>query len=129
MRRSLRFFSSCSSSSVIVGFPFEQKVLPCHAAQDHPFHAIQIVKTIPSGLAHGAQQRFPWILPHQAQQLPQGKRDHLAAPLFQPHDIVGQFRRGCDAVSYTHLRAHETVLDLVCRLLLEKKKNKKSSTS
>ena len=25
------------------------------------------------------------------------------------------------AVSYTHLRAHETVLDLVCRLLLAKK--------
>ena len=25
-------------------------------------------------------------------------------------------------VSYTHLRAHETVLDLVCRLLLETKK-------
>ena len=28
------------------------------------------------------------------------------------------------SVSYTHLRAHETVLDLVCRLLLEKKKKK-----
>ena len=28
------------------------------------------------------------------------------------------------SVSYTHLRAHETVLDLVCRLLLEKKNNK-----
>src|SRR5664280_3182219 len=28
---------------------------------------------------------------------------------------------GIVAVSYTHLRAHETVLDLVCRLLLEKK--------
>ena len=26
-------------------------------------------------------------------------------------------------VSYTHLRAHETELDLVCRLLLEKQKN------
>ena len=26
------------------------------------------------------------------------------------------------SVSYTHLRAHETVLDIVCRLLLEKKK-------
>ena len=26
-----------------------------------------------------------------------------------------------EPVSYTHLRAHETVLDLVCRLLLEKK--------
>src|SRR5664280_3702198 len=25
-------------------------------------------------------------------------------------------------ISYTHLRAHETVLDIVCRLLLEKKK-------
>ena len=31
-------------------------------------------------------------------------------------------------VSYTHLRAHETVLDLVCRLLLEKK-NKKTKTN
>ena len=29
---------------------------------------------------------------------------------------------GQEPVSYTHLRAHETVLDLVCRLLLEKKK-------
>ena len=29
-----------------------------------------------------------------------------------------------EAVSYTHLRAHETVLDLVCRLLLEKKQDK-----
>ena len=30
---------------------------------------------------------------------------------------------GVAPVSYTHLRAHETVLDLVCRLLLEKKLN------
>src|SRR5678816_3399295 len=29
---------------------------------------------------------------------------------------------GCRAVSYTHLRAHETPEHLVCRLLLEKKK-------
>eukprot|EP00657_Telonema_sp_P-1_P010913 TRINITY_DN5601_c0_g1_i1.p1 TRINITY_DN5601_c0_g1~~TRINITY_DN5601_c0_g1_i1.p1 ORF type:complete len:154 (-),score=53.97 TRINITY_DN5601_c0_g1_i1:80-541(-) len=49
---------------------------------------------------------------------------------------VGQQNRSCGPivshckrlaqsgpVSYTHLRAHETVLDLVCRLLLEKKKN------
>ena len=32
------------------------------------------------------------------------------------------------AVSYTHLRAHETVLDLVCRLLLETKKNNITAT-
>ena len=31
-----------------------------------------------------------------------------------------------NAVSYTHLRAHETVLDLVCRLLLDK--NTQSNT-
>ena len=30
-----------------------------------------------------------------------------------------------DPVSYTHLRAHETVLDLVCRLLLETKNTTK----
>src|SRR5450756_1280260 len=33
----------------------------------------------------------------------------------------------CGSVSYTHLRAHETRHDLVCRLLLEKKKQKKNN--
>ena len=37
--------------------------------------------------------------------------------LFQKY----QSKYGVTTVSYTHLRAHETVLDLVCRLLLEKK--------
>ena len=38
--------------------------------------------------------------------------------------VVGGIRTAAltTSVSYTHLRAHETVLDLVCRLLLEKKK-------
>ena len=36
---------------------------------------------------------------------------------------------GFTAVSYTHLRAHETVLELVCRLLLEKKHSTSSNTS
>ena len=36
--------------------------------------------------------------------------------------VGGNIVVGKQAVSYTHLRAHETVLDLVCRLLLEKKK-------
>ena len=48
-----------------------------------------------------------------------------------PGDVAGQCgktladcqaRFGAGAVSYTHLRAHETRHDLVCRLLLEKKK-------
>ena len=45
---------------------------------------------------------------------------------------LGQFSQlgaelGQVPVSYTHLRAHETVLDLVCRLLLEKTKNNRYS--
>ena len=48
-------------------------------------------------------------------------------PLKRADDLNGAFaaisRDGADGpVSYTHLRAHETVLDLVCRLLLENKK-------
>src|SRR5450759_4070280 len=35
----------------------------------------------------------------------------------------GQCRTPHDPVSYTHLRAHETRHDLVCRLLLENKKH------
>ena len=37
---------------------------------------------------------------------------------------IGDLLDRITPVSYTHLRAHETVLDLVCRLLLEKKKSK-----
>ena len=38
-----------------------------------------------------------------------------------PKVLAAQAQALTQAVSYTHLRAHETVLDLVCRLLLEKK--------
>ena len=43
--------------------------------------------------------------------------------LRQDFESLGKIGEVVDvkAVSYTHLRAHETVLDLVCRLLLEKK--------
>src|SRR5450756_2972946 len=47
--------------------------------------------------------------------------DHLAAFL----EEVKKFQGFEVPVSYTHLRAHETRHDLVCRLLLEKKKKKK----
>src|SRR5674476_544152 len=36
--------------------------------------------------------------------------------------LIVDANEGWDAVSYTHLRAHETGRNLVCRLLLEKKK-------
>ena len=44
---------------------------------------------------------------------------------FQVMEMDRFFYQTFRAVSYTHLRAHETVLDLVCRLLLEKKKKNK----
>ena len=42
------------------------------------------------------------------------ERGYIGAPLAERGDA--------QPVSYTHLRAHETVLALVCRLLLGKKK-------
>ena len=45
------------------------------------------------------------------------------APGRQQRDDQVEQALGLGSVSYTHLRAHETVLDLVCRLLLEKKKS------
>ena len=53
---------------------------------------------------------FDLVLPD----VQQAGAQRRAQPLVQAHAE--------EAVSYTHLRAHETVLDLVCRLLLEKKK-------
>src|SRR5665811_1122467 len=41
---------------------------------------------------------------------------------FKPRNVDRMKYTENATVSYTHLRAHETVLDLVCRLLLEKKK-------
>src|SRR5665648_977010 len=56
-------------------------------------------------------------------------RDHPGRPRGLPHPVPDRApatptRQGAVAVSYTHLRAHETRHDLVCRLLLEKKKKK-----
>ena len=45
-------------------------------------------------------------------------KDFTAKAFLGPHYSS---RRTIMSVSYTHLRAHETVLDLVCRLLLEQK--------
>src|SRR5450756_2741395 len=49
---------------------------------------------------------------------------HTISEIEKTHSINAYLLRGLDPVSYTHLRAHETRHDLVCRLLLEKKKKK-----
>ena len=48
----------------------------------------------------------------------------LSSPFIFSRDKRAKFASSI-SVSYTHLRAHETVLDLVCRLLLEKKTKKR----
>ena len=69
------------------------------------------------------------VYKRQAQQRPQGQAP--GRPAGRGNQDRGQGddeqKDGDVAVSYTHLRAHETVLDLVCRLLLEKKKNQQSA--
>src|SRR5450756_2464077 len=48
--------------------------------------------------------------------------DALGGTFRRRHRRLHVLAPGAVAVSYTHLRAHETRHDLVCRLLLEKKK-------
>src|SRR5665811_1979987 len=58
---------------------------------------------------------------------PTADRDRTVSRRSKPSSrttLIGEQPNPWDPVSYTHLRAHETVLDLVCRLLLEKKKKK-----
>src|SRR5674536_305289 len=54
------------------------------------------------------------------QYMDESKREDLAKKSWK----IEEYHRGIKPVSYTHLRAHETPEHLVCRLLLEKKKNK-----
>ena len=64
--------------------------------------------------------------------VPLGDVELASFPNGERHCRYGESIRGADLfipVSYTHLRAHETVLDLVCRLLLENKKQTNASSS
>ena len=47
---------------------------------------------------------------------------HTALVRRWAHRVMQPLAIWAVSVSYTHLRAHEIVLELVCRLLLEKKK-------
>ena len=74
------------------------------------------------GAAHGddlnsSTRAFAVALGDHAFELGESQMHHAAVPRvhrFEGDDLA--------PVSYTHLRAHETVLDIRCRLLLEKKK-------
>src|SRR3546814_1529378 len=61
--------------------------------------------------------------------IPFGYQTHLMVSSPGRYRMLDFARMGLPItpVSYTHLRAHETSQDLVCRLLLEKKKHKRKS--
>mgnify|MGYP003379475553 CR=1 FL=1 len=52
---------------------------------------------------------------------------HIRSRGEEAKELAQEAGKRARPVSYTHLRAHETVLDLVCRLLLEKKNRKRNN--
>src|SRR6516164_8564585 len=92
MRRSLRFLSSCSSSSVIAGILVQPEEVALHAVQNHPFQAVQVVEAIAEGFSHGCQERLSWIFAHEAKHLTQGQHHQLAAMLFQRGEVISDLR-------------------------------------
>src|SRR5450756_711992 len=55
---------------------------------------------------------------HKLRALQGGAKDFISKP-FDLDEVLMRVHNMLEAVSYTHLRAHETRHDLVCRLLLE----------
>eukprot|EP00831_Metopus_contortus_P001247 TRINITY_DN10455_c0_g1_i9.p1 TRINITY_DN10455_c0_g1~~TRINITY_DN10455_c0_g1_i9.p1 ORF type:complete len:142 (-),score=39.15 TRINITY_DN10455_c0_g1_i9:37-462(-) len=75
----------------------------------------------------------PWTLELQTQEVDissvdtQIPRNWMPQRVKAPYTVSTKLTEAfSESVSYTHLRAHETSLHLVCRLLLEKKKKKKN---
>eukprot|EP00658_Telonema_sp_P-2_P072846 TRINITY_DN61937_c0_g1_i1.p2 TRINITY_DN61937_c0_g1~~TRINITY_DN61937_c0_g1_i1.p2 ORF type:complete len:115 (-),score=16.03 TRINITY_DN61937_c0_g1_i1:78-422(-) len=77
-----------------------------------PSHHVVVVRGMHSLLGEGKGEPPPCVC----------RRDILS--LLFSHALRFLCMCGSNAVSYTHLRAHETPEHLVCRLLLEKKKYK-----
>src|SRR5665648_1194734 len=84
--------------------------------------ALTLIRTVSAQVLHANEFFEPQRLPRYSSSLE--IQINQCIPILSVQQSVQPFFRGTP-VSYTHLRAHETRHDLVCRLLLEKKKNKK----
>src|SRR5680860_1629312 len=87
--------------------------------------------------AKGYDEQFPVVcMDEKSKQLLTDLRGTIAMKPGSPAKYDYEYKRNgtrnifvaVEPVSYTHLRAHETDSYLVCRLLLEKKKNKDTTT-
>src|SRR5213593_845446 len=99
MRRSLRFFRSCSSSSLIfIGisfFPFiEHEVIASDAVQDHAFEPVQVVEAVTGRLRYSRDHGWTRIFADNPQQLAQGKGEIAVSAFFKGGQIIGQFWSG-----------------------------------
>ena len=57
--------------------------------------------------------------------IPENDSEHYLSLYYFMKGTCYMYQGKLETVSYTHLRAHETGRNLVCRLLLEKKKKKR----
>src|SRR5664280_3342459 len=88
----------------------------------HPARSVKVRPLIAEAQMHFDHAATDGLDIQHAGVAAQVMRDPFAAIALDLGLAIGM--HGPVTVSYTHLRAHETVLDLVCRLLLEKKKTK-----
>src|SRR5659263_505721 len=83
--------------------------------RNHGAEGLQMMFAVPLPIKTQGHEVCPTVL------LQQATRRHVD-PGGTRHPVIGELDTSIISVSYTHLRAHETRHDLVCRLLLEKKK-------
>eukprot|EP00831_Metopus_contortus_P037612 TRINITY_DN29636_c0_g1_i1.p2 TRINITY_DN29636_c0_g1~~TRINITY_DN29636_c0_g1_i1.p2 ORF type:complete len:126 (-),score=4.42 TRINITY_DN29636_c0_g1_i1:1-378(-) len=86
----------------------------CCVHQRHPSHEWRALKTMSTSLA------FHYVQSNKAIEM------RAMIPIKSATMTINAIQTLPTPVSYTHLRAHETSLHLVCRLLLEKKKKTNS---
>ena len=77
-----------------------------------------------AGVAAHDEQGRPNAVVEILRDITERKQNEQARRTLEEQLRQAQKMEAVGPVSYTHLRAHETVLDLVCRLLLEKKKKR-----
>ena len=88
------------------------------------FVGLKVTKALQDDLANpapGTKQYFEGTSDEYLQIISLGEEKFIGRYLkdgFPAANISDVSRNVCSPVSYTHLRAHETLSDLVCRLLL-----------
>src|SRR5207247_4744638 len=95
MWRSLRFFRSCSSSSLIFirsSFRFEQEVVASDAAPNHAVEPVQIVEAVTARFRHSREYGLTGIFADDPQQLAQSNGEIAVSAFFERGQIIGQFR-------------------------------------